>query len=1046
MTNPKTSVAELPSDEVVQNMDTNVLSWFKKRNGDTLKGALAFVPWVLQQSHAERADSLNEKQIVVHQGEGAVVFSDASGFTALTERLAKRSDGAELLSKCLTDFFTPLIDLINAYRGDVIKFSGDALTVYFPAFDDTKSPKYNNVVPPHGTWGLPDLGPMATAVLRACACCIEIHKRLHMFDTGIDGVFLCLHIGVGCGDVHILQVGGAVPPETHVPRLEYFIAGPPLEQIAEAEPLAKNGETCLSPQAWKHVKSCVMEGETPELRPEFHLLTRMDEQQYTFPTVKHAAQENDNRAAQQFSSFHLPIIRRYIPSAVYKQIECGTLTYVNEMRNISVIFISGIGLNVMSETGPAQVQELVASVQKACYQHEGTLNKFLIDDKGMLFLLVFGLPPLVHTDDPTRAVLACLDMVKVFKRLRLVGRFGVTTGKSYCGVCGSARRMEYTVLGDCVNLSARLMSRAPKMGILCDDKTKLRCSTEIIFNAMAPIKVKGKSAFIPIFQPAAKEADAVVGLTSEMKISFPWHESPFGDMSSLTAGEYQEAVIRLCSIKSWQGIRRACEMLGGDFKNEIHNDQAVPIPERGSLPPNGPFAKGGVVVLEGPTGIGKTEVAEHMVTHALVTFRAFPVFGSMGPRPGDAVKLGAQLLESTIGIFRATRVLPANQFEAVKTLAGAKFSDKLPSLKQIIEQGGSKDQLSNEKSKELLEISLEVVVHLLTEFSQTSSVIMSLQFEYGTSLFPKKFEDQTIFWNAVTTLYSDFIKPQPASSKPRVMILVCRDSQPPRAPWNAAVEHAKGMKTLLSLEGLDEDAISQYVSSYLNLPPDSLVPPPLRHFVSQVTLGNPLYIRETIDELSVHHIQLNQGAGGQIRSVEVKDIDKVNVSEWGHTQMVGNTVCRLEALDPLESAVLKMSTCFVGAFTLGDLSASTCPRWADSTNLDFLLLFQAIRNLLQVDMIESVDPPTDDLRSSPIEEVTDPNARKLQYFQTRNLLIRQVGGAMVLEVQKKSVKRQALIDRALLRELPIKMAKLATKRKQQHIPWYYEVHLRGSLN
>jgi hypothetical protein len=132
-----------------------------------------------------------------------------------------------------------------------------------------------------------------------------------------------------------------------------------------------------------------------------------------------------------------------------------------------------------------------------------------------LFLLVFGLPPLVHPDDPARAVLASKELVsvawpqgfrwvsvgdiwqkwfgiqlhtnqyeynmtqyepilinailqyqsppspfslhwsaelpkigtQVFKRLKLVGRFGVTTGRSYCGVCGSAKRMEYTVSG-----------------------------------------------------------------------------------------------------------------------------------------------------------------------------------------------------------------------------------------------------------------------------------------------------------------------------------------------------------------------------------------------------------------------------------------------------------------------------------------------------------------------------------------------------------------------------------------------------------------------
>merc|ERR1719454_1906430 len=103
--------------------------------------------------------------------------------------------------------------------------------IYFPAVDDTEKCETgdNLRIPPHGSYDQPDIGPMSTAVLRASACCIEIHRRLHMFDTGVDGVFLCLHIGVGCGNVTILQVGGAVPPETTIARYEYVIAGPPLE-------------------------------------------------------------------------------------------------------------------------------------------------------------------------------------------------------------------------------------------------------------------------------------------------------------------------------------------------------------------------------------------------------------------------------------------------------------------------------------------------------------------------------------------------------------------------------------------------------------------------------------------------------------------------------------------------------------------------------------------------------------------------------------------------------------------------------------------------
>merc|ERR1712190_48913 len=171
---------------------------------------------------------------------------------------------------------------------------------------------------------------------------------------------------------------------------------------------------------------------------------------------------------------------------------------------------------------------------------------------------------------------------------------------------------------------------------------------------------------------------------------------------------------------------------------------------------------------------------------------------------------------------------------------------------------------------------------------------------------------------------------------------------------------------------------------------------------------------------------------------------------------VGGTVCLLESLDPLEAAVLKMSTCFHGTFTLPDLAASTCSRWADATHFDFLRLFKAIRKLVESNIIEAIDEDDqggegekkepaaggDDKLPSPRNSKEEKAFGKTQYFQTRNMLIRAVGGAMVLEAQKKSVKRQALIDRALWRELPGRMEDLAKKRNAQHIPWYYEQAFR----
>ena len=62
----------------------------------------------------------------------AAIFSDASGFTALTERLAQQPNGAEVMCRTMNRFLSAMINIIHSYGGDVVKFAGDALLVVFP--------------------------------------------------------------------------------------------------------------------------------------------------------------------------------------------------------------------------------------------------------------------------------------------------------------------------------------------------------------------------------------------------------------------------------------------------------------------------------------------------------------------------------------------------------------------------------------------------------------------------------------------------------------------------------------------------------------------------------------------------------------------------------------------------------------------------------------------------------------------------------------------------------------------------------------------------
>mmetsp|Transcript_7189 Transcript_7189/g.20209 ORF Transcript_7189/g.20209 Transcript_7189/m.20209 type:complete len:1055 (+) Transcript_7189:96-3260(+) len=1023
-----------------------VRRWFTERNGQTLHRALAFIPFVLQQAYFE--DRLDEKSIVIHQGSGAVVFTDASGFTAVTEKLAKRSNGAEQLSACLVKYFTPLVDLINAYRGDTIKFSGDALTIYFPATDDVKCAVYNGVVPPHGSYGLPDLGPMATAVLRACACCIEIHRRLNNFVTGIDDVRFCMHIGVGCGEVNILQVGGVVPPETHVPRMEYLISGSPIEQISIAEPLAELGETCVSPQAWELVNQCVIEGRQLEPNREYHILLRMDESKYTFPTIKYATQLYDTREQQGFRLSELNVTRRYIPSAVFKQIECDTLQYVNELRKVSVIFISGSGLDVMSENMPRQAQELMVQVQKACYAHEGTLNKFLIDDKGMIFLLVFGLPPLVHPDDPTRAILCCLELVEVFRRLQLVGKFGVTTGRSYCGTCGSGKRMEYTVLGDSVNLSARLMCAAPALGVLCDEETSRHTTGEIVYKSLPPIRVKGKTNAIPVFKPMPKVATASIGLTLDRKIRFPWYDNPM-DGSAVTAKDVvascKAKVLQLCSVNRWAGILKVQEMLGGGFNRQIHrSDQAIPTgPPKAKAPAGSPFAEGGIVVIEGPTGLGKIELAEHIVTHCATQFQMMPIFGTMGPRPGQTIRMAVELLRSTVAVFRhmggahGGATLAADDSQALEQIAPPHLKSTLPVLRDLINSHSQVSEVSTTaKNNEVVETAVKMVIALLVLLKRQTPVLVVLQFEHGSSLFDKTNVADLKIFEKMTADLTQLVQKE----KSIAGLVLCREAD----VRTVAVKHAMESNSFIALKGLNEENILEYMSNYLRIP-EQTVPSQLKQFVSQVTMGNPLYIRETLDQLiEDKHLVVKPGTQAIVSS---GTLDQVDIASWNHTAMVGGTVCRLESLDPIQSAALKVSTCFENTFSLPDLAASTCSQWGGATHFDLLRLFWATRKLVSMGLIQAVDPPPNSPRGSePCEKGRLENPFGMtQHFRMQSLLIRTVGAALVLEAKKKSVKRNALIDRVLQSELPERMAELAAKKSAQHIPWYYERALRKML-
>lgn len=181
-----------------------------------------------------------------------------------------------------------------------------------------------------------------------------------------------------------------------------------------------------------------------------------------------------------------------------------------ELRRVTVLFAklpAGDGQRNPHDV-TKQTQDVMERLQRAAYRYEGSVNKVNVDEKGVTFLAVWGLPPLAHEDDPARAVNAAQMLQADLMADGLGACIGVATGNVYSGVLGNGRRAEYTVIGDAVNLAARLMEAA-NVCILCDGETQQVAQNEIEFKELPALTLKGKAKPVVVFQPTGRAVERV---------------------------------------------------------------------------------------------------------------------------------------------------------------------------------------------------------------------------------------------------------------------------------------------------------------------------------------------------------------------------------------------------------------------------------------------------------------------------------------------------------------------------------------------------------
>jgi len=204
--------------------------------------------------------------------------------------------------------------------------------------------------------------------------------------------------------------------------------------------------------------------------------------------------------------------KRYVSKQVVDKLleDDAKLNLGGEKREVTVLFSDIRGFTSMSEK--MEPEKVVSTLNSyfslmidIVFKNNGTLDKIIGDE----LMIVFGAPT-SSKDDTERAVKTAIEMqdkIKTFNKQQIIENekpikvgIGINKGLVVSGNIGSKELMDYTVIGDTVNLGARLCSAAGPDEIITSDSVWFETKKTFNYKKLKPIKVKGKRSEVQVYK------------------------------------------------------------------------------------------------------------------------------------------------------------------------------------------------------------------------------------------------------------------------------------------------------------------------------------------------------------------------------------------------------------------------------------------------------------------------------------------------------------------------------------------------------------------
>ncbi|MBC8051670.1 MAG: AAA family ATPase, partial [Sphingobacteriaceae bacterium] len=408
----------------------------------------SFVPALLRKQFKTTPSRKPKSELIGDHA--ALLWIDICSFSPLSNRLLlDQVKGVEQLSRILQNHYDYVLNLFIKFGGEPMVFAGDGvLAAWNCTFDE-----------------------LPVVSLNAIACGQEILTNKGALDD--LGNPLSLHVVTACGSCQLLELGG---PDK---RWLYTVLGEALNDLRHTCKNREPGKVLLSPEILKTLNGNV------KYVPAAYNSGVLDDRIDNLPVSR----ERDFF----LSPAAISTLKFYLPNPLSYYLDFDQLKWIDELRPVTIVFTQLHSAFPNSNVATELLQNAVKIITPIVIKHDGILNQVWLDEKAANILIIYGPPPSAHKDNPIRGLLTAIDIKEVLSRAGFINSVGVTTGKAFCGLLGNDILRQYTVIGDVVNLGARL-AQLQFQQVCCDETTMKASRYEFNFSQPKKVLIKGSAA------------------------------------------------------------------------------------------------------------------------------------------------------------------------------------------------------------------------------------------------------------------------------------------------------------------------------------------------------------------------------------------------------------------------------------------------------------------------------------------------------------------------------------------------------------------------